>query len=458
MASSVPICDICMTDIITKPASVWCSECEEAICYGCERQHGRMGLTKNHTTLPIKDYQKLPSSVAAIKEKCIGHSLRFDFYCVIHNEPCCMSCVLEKHGTCQKVKPLSEVMEGVKSSAAFADLEDRTKDISALIVDLITDKQNKQANFGVQKTKIISEVQNVKAAINNHLIKLEKDLLDELDKVEKKQNENIENFIKKLSKMLKKVENICGDLEKTKQHASNFQAFLGIHEWNKRIEIEEKEWMSLQTDQITNTFDIHIEFAPILTKFEKDVKELGNLEVKSSSSKKTPLNKEKQGQIFVPIFYTVDNIKLTNIRSFKTPNGASRNMLITGIDMFDDGSIVLADQSSNKRLAIVNQEGEHIKTIQLEDKCIDVAVIDKDTIATTLVERKNIVIVDVHSSKVHRNIHTSDKCGGITYTGEQLVVSLHNKTIQLFDFSGNALSTLSTADFPGYCSSFNDQL
>ncbi|CAC5423754.1 unnamed protein product [Mytilus coruscus] len=285
MMSSVPICNICLTDNITKSASVWCSECEETMCNDCERQHGRMSLSKNHKTIPIKDYQKLPSSVAAIKQKCVRHSLRFDFYCVIHNEPFCVSCVAEKHGTCQKLKPLSEVVGGVKSSAAFTDLEDRAKDISTLIGDLITEKQNNRTSFGVQKNEIISEVQNVRAAINDHLIKLETDLLDKFDNMEKKQNENIDNVIEKLSEMRKKVENICGDLEKTKQHPSNFQAFFGIYELNKKIEIAEKCWMSLQTDQTMNTFNIHIEFSPILMKFEKDIKELGKLEVKSSSSK-----------------------------------------------------------------------------------------------------------------------------------------------------------------------------
>ncbi|XP_052081226.1 E3 ubiquitin-protein ligase TRIM71-like [Mytilus californianus] len=331
MASSVPICDICMTDNITKSASVWCSECEEAICNKCERQHGRMGLSKNHKPIPIKDYQKLPSSVAAIIQKCMRHNLKFDFYCVIHNEPCCVSCVSEEHGICQKLKPLSEVVEGAKSSAAFADLEDRAKDISALIGNLITEKQNNRASFGVQKNKIISEVQNIRAAINDHLIKLEKDLLDKLDNMEKKQIGNIDSFIKKLSEMRTKVENISGDLEKTKRHASNFQAFLGIHEWNKRIEIEEKDWMSLQTDQKMNHCDIYIKCSPTLMKFEKDVTELGKIEVNSSSSKKTLLKKEKQGQIYVPISNTVDNIKLTNIRSFYMADGTSNKTLITEI-------------------------------------------------------------------------------------------------------------------------------
>ncbi|CAC5423751.1 unnamed protein product [Mytilus coruscus] len=77
-------------------------------------------------------------------------------------------------------------------------------------------------------------------------------------------------------------------------------------------------------------------------------------------------------------------------------------MFITGIDMFDDGRIVLADQSSNLRLVIMNQEGEFINSIPLEDTCYDVAVMDKDTVATTLVKERKVVIVDVNSSEVQR--------------------------------------------------------
>ncbi|XP_052082875.1 E3 ubiquitin-protein ligase TRIM71-like isoform X2 [Mytilus californianus] len=459
MATSVPICDICMTDDTRKPASVWCAECEEAICKDCEQQHSRMKLTKNHQPIPIIDYQKLPSSVAEITQTCKVHNRKLDFYCLIHNEPCCVSCVSQKHDTCKSLEPITEVMEGVKSSAAFEDLEDRAKDISELICNLIKDKQDNKTSIEIQKNRIISEVQNVKKAILHHLDKLQMELLDKLDNEEKEQRKSIDGFIKKISEMRENVNQTVSDLKQIKQHASDFQAFLGIHEWNKKIEKEEKAWMFLQSNQLRESVDIHIEFSPILMQFEKEVKELGRLEVKFSSAKKILLKKEKQGQMFVPVSNTVDNIKLTNIHSFKSPDATSSKTHITGIDMFDDGRIVLADGKPLKKiLVIMNQEGEHIKNIQLEDQCLDVAVIDKDTVATTLFVKKKVIIVDVNSSKVQRTIPTKDECYGIISTGEQLVVSLYNNTIQFFDLYGNSLSTLSTTDISVHCSVLNDKL
>ncbi|XP_052082872.1 E3 ubiquitin-protein ligase TRIM71-like isoform X1 [Mytilus californianus] len=459
MATSVPICDICMTDDTTKPASVWCAECEEAICKDCEQQHSRMKLTKNHQPIPIEDYRKLPSSVADITQECKVHNRELDFYCLIHNEPCCVSCVSQKHYTCKTLKPLTEVVEGVKSSAAFEDLEDRAKDISELICNLIKDKQDNKARIEFQKKRIISEVQNVRKAIIKHLDKLQLDLLDKLDNEEKEQRKRIDSFIKTISEMRTNVDQIVRDLKQIKQHASEFQAFLGIHELNTKIEKKEKDWMSFQTDQTMDNVDIHIKFSPIFMMFEKDVKELGELEVKFLSSQKILLKKEKQGQMLVPISYTIDTIKLTNICSFQTPDGESRNILITGIDMFDDGRIVLADsQQLNKRLVIMNQKGGLIKTVPVVEKCFDVAVIDKDTVATTLTYERKVIIVDINLSKVQRTLPMKDNCYGIINTGEQFVVSLWNKTIQFFDLSGKTLSTLSTADYSFHCSVLNDKL
>ncbi|VDI69378.1 Hypothetical predicted protein [Mytilus galloprovincialis] len=188
MASSLPTCDICMADDTTKPASIWCAECEEA--------------------------------------ECKIHDRKLNFYCSIHNKPCCVSCVSEKHSTCQTLKPLTEVVKGVKSSAAFEDLEDRATDISKLIGNLIKDKQDHKASVEFQKNKIMYQVQNARKTINIPLDKLETDLLDELDNKEKSQCKRIDSLIEKISKMYKNVNQIVNDLKRVKQHASDFQAFL----------------------------------------------------------------------------------------------------------------------------------------------------------------------------------------------------------------------------------------
>lgn len=313
MASFSPKCDICISDNRNKSASVWCSKCDEAICSDCEKQHGLMGITKNHETIPIEDYKKLPLSVSAIDQNCKRHSLKLDFYCLIHNERCCVSCISEKHGTCNKLKPLSEVVEGVKSSEDFKKLEDKLKDIIKTICSMIMIKENNQKCFRDQKKKIISEVQNVRTTINNHLDKLQKDFMDKLCNVEKEKSKDIDDLIAKLYHMQSNVEKISSDLKTTKQYSSDYQAFLSIHEWNQNIEIEETNVMSLKYEQSLENFEMAVKFSPILLNFEKDVREFGELIVKYSTSMNL-----KRRDIF-KLNSVSDYIKLTIARFFQDP-------------------------------------------------------------------------------------------------------------------------------------------
>ncbi|CAC5407373.1 unnamed protein product [Mytilus coruscus] len=256
MASSIPTCDICITNTISKSASGWCLECEEAICSDCEKQHRRMKLTKNHKIIPVED-KKMSISNLDSEQECNDHSRKLDFFCLKHSQPCCVTCIFEKHKRCQELKPLPEVEKGITSfDSSFANLEDRVEDIIESITSLLKEKQENKTRLEVQKNIIITKVQNIRRSINSHFNKVQQSLTEELEKEEKIQNERIDICIEKLSGILQKVDKLSSKLEQAKQHKSEFQAFLAAFEWDKTIEKEEKDWISLQTDKISDRVDI----------------------------------------------------------------------------------------------------------------------------------------------------------------------------------------------------------
>jgi hypothetical protein len=53
----------------------------EGLCTECIEHHSLVKLSRNHTTIPIEEYQKLPSYVLEIKEHCDEHHEKFDLYC-----------------------------------------------------------------------------------------------------------------------------------------------------------------------------------------------------------------------------------------------------------------------------------------------------------------------------------------------------------------------------------------
>lgn len=68
--------------------------------------------------------------------------------------------------------------------------------------------------------------------------------------------------------------------------------------------------------------------------------------------------------------------------------------------MFEVGQIVFI----NGRLVVMNSEGAYIKYIPFQGGAVDVSVIDTNTVAVTLSEKKCISIVDVNTTHVIRRI------------------------------------------------------
>ena len=70
MSSSPSFCRMCDNRHISEPSEAWCSGCEEGICTECLEQHTLAKPCRNHTTISISEYRKLPSYVLEINELC----------------------------------------------------------------------------------------------------------------------------------------------------------------------------------------------------------------------------------------------------------------------------------------------------------------------------------------------------------------------------------------------------
>jgi hypothetical protein len=120
------LCDI---RHICKPSEVWCPDCHEGICTECREHHSLSKPSRNHTTIPIEEYQTLPSYVLEIKEHCDEHHERFNLYCKEHDRPYCRICNLENHKDCKNVAIMEEIIKNVKTSTMFTDIEHLIKEM-----------------------------------------------------------------------------------------------------------------------------------------------------------------------------------------------------------------------------------------------------------------------------------------------------------------------------------------
>ena len=185
MSKSTSLCGICDVRHISKPSEVWCPNCEEGICTECIEHHSLVKLSRNHTTIPIEEYQKLPSYVLEIKEHCDEHHEKFNLYCKEHECPCCRICNLENHKDCKNVAIMEEIIKNVKTSNMFTDIEYLIKEMIEIISKI---RQNRDTNSSAvkdQKKIIENEIQELRTKINTHIDKLQEDLIKELTEAEK---------------------------------------------------------------------------------------------------------------------------------------------------------------------------------------------------------------------------------------------------------------------------------
>ena len=124
-------CNICDHDIESKLAAIWCPECEDFLCTDCKRHHARSSSRKQHIVISIENYQKLPSYIVSIKNRCDKHGNKYELYCSMHDVLCCVMCIRDDHRHCQELRSILEVAENAKASTAIAHIERGLEDIDA---------------------------------------------------------------------------------------------------------------------------------------------------------------------------------------------------------------------------------------------------------------------------------------------------------------------------------------
>ncbi|CAG2203317.1 unnamed protein product [Mytilus edulis] len=156
------------------------------------------------------------------------------FYCSTHIEPCCVSCISDKHKHCRELVDLSEVTKGVKCSTEFLDLKERVEDVSLILEELTQSKVDQKLNLQNMKQKIDYDVERIRKAINCHLDKLQNKFSELLVDTELQQRNIIDRLIEELSEIQYSAAKISDELQITEQHASEFQTFLNIKKMVQR--------------------------------------------------------------------------------------------------------------------------------------------------------------------------------------------------------------------------------
>ena len=173
-------CSFCDSSSIT--AMVWCSECDDFLRPDCLKQHKSSKLFKNHSTMSLEDYNKLPTVAQTLSYHCEDHDEKFDSLCSVHNRSYCIRCVLTSHKTYAGLAPQKDFVPNVKSSPSMLDLEQTLKELSSFFKRFTVDKEQNIQEILTRQNEICEEMHKIRKSLNEHLDQLQETLIGRINK------------------------------------------------------------------------------------------------------------------------------------------------------------------------------------------------------------------------------------------------------------------------------------
>ncbi|CAG2189754.1 unnamed protein product [Mytilus edulis] len=322
MASpSKDFCTLCKEDNVTTDAVTWCTECEVFLCVECEKHHTRSRTSKDHKTISAENYHELPSFIKATSNLCKVHDKKFELYCSFHACACCVHCTTDKHQSCQTMKPLSEILKQVKSSAAVPLLEQDLKDLKENFEEIIEYMRNRISTNAKQKTEAIQKIRSMRKSIDDCLNQLEQQLLKDLEIQSSILKSEMETRLHKVDKRAKQILKLQNEFSNMTKYATELQTYVGLKEIEK-VTSQEKNYIDdLKRSTDLNERNLHLTTSSDLDFILLDVKSFGEIKVdKRPCNVKANAGRKDQAQYLVPTSM-LDQVKPSFSNTLKVPEG-----------------------------------------------------------------------------------------------------------------------------------------
>lgn len=426
-------CTVCESQSIINTAVKWCFECDEAFCPDCLKYHSNVKSTKGHAVIGVSDLKELPEFVLKIKHHCEDHGALFQNYCLCHEKPCCRICINSTHKNCTDMPPLEDVTKDARNSIALEDIKGRLLNLKKYYECLCLEKQSNTKEIQAQSITIIKHVKSTRLKLNQHLDRLEREVLKKVSDLETNALHDLERISRDLKDKEDRLDDLNKSIIKMQNHASELQILLGTKELEFEISTREKEIEDLTKDNSLNVRSIDFKEYIKLSAFTTDVFSFGDtvMEMKPSITSYTR-PKANQAQISIE-GRKFDDIRLKLINEFNFE-----------VDMYgcaiSENDIVCYTAYNTNTVHVKNTSGFFLHSIVLPEKPYDIVFVNDDALAVT--GRDKIFIVNLKTRSVVKTIEASNQCFGISLSGRNLICNSKNDGLLSINHNNDSLIKL----------------
>ncbi|XP_071161843.1 E3 ubiquitin-protein ligase TRIM71-like [Mytilus edulis] len=432
MASSdVDICTLCYDEYNSKEAIAWCTECEEFLCKDCEKHHKKMKISDDHKTMSIEDYHKLPQFVQDMSTYCQDHMEKFKLYCSFHACPCCEKCCSDKHKKCRDMKPLSDVVAQVKSSAWVQLLDQDLKDVKESFEEIIKYLKSRVNTCKFQKIQAFAKIQYMKNSIDELFNKLEKEIKYDLEYKHSELESEMNTLLLQLEQRANQINQLQSDFSQMTQHATELQMYVGLKEIEKTTSKAAQYIDDLKRGDNLKENNLQVIITPSVHSIVKYVKSFGDIHIHTRPSPlQVNAGREDQAQFLVPTYPGFDLIKPSMLKTLSIPDDKKCIHIGACRILPDSTYLILNNQDKKSQLWLFNNDGTFKKEVigKLPGSSTDTCFVRNNTVAVTLGSANQIVLVDIEKKKVIKKIKISHDCYGVASDGQILVISSSEKS------------------------------
>ncbi|XP_052087503.1 uncharacterized protein LOC127724560 [Mytilus californianus] len=455
MASNWSKCGVCDYRQVTKPSVVWCSECDEGLCRDCSEHHSISKASRNHETVSIAEYKKLPKEILQIAQFCKIHNEKYELFCRKHDCPCCKKCV-KTHNNCKDLTDINEITLNVKTSNAFYEIEQNVLELAENVRRIRTNREDNLKSLEVKRREIEAEIKQTRTKLNTRLDKLQDEIMKELMAAEQTESRKLQKLLSTLKTKETEITEYQTNICNIKQHASELQTFLAIKHIEKDLKVQEKFIRSITDSDATNQVNISYQVNKSLQQITESVQKFAEISI---SSVRCDLSirkrKDRQAQITVALpTRNIDNLILTLQKRINT--GSSN---VRGCSMLPGGRMIFSS-FTQKKISVFKSDGSKDFEMNNAEGTFDLVFIGDDSIAVTSGCSKKINIIDTKNNKLKKTLSVNSYNGGVVYKDGHLIYCGREKGLQMVSLSDESITNVTNNKLSdlAYVTTFGDKL
>jgi hypothetical protein len=370
---------------------------------------------------------------------------------------------VEDHSECKGFDILETIVKSVKTSQTFNETEQIIDEMMENIHNIRQNRENNSVTVTEQKRTIEQEIRELREKMNNHLDKLQEDLLNELTEAVSIVTRQTSELMVSLDEKQKELNEYKTSMVNIKQYASDLQTFLALRQIGRDTEAQTECLHALVNSDSLKQTKITCNIDTSLKNLTTSIQSFGEVVVESKPCELTLVRKkDKQAQIMVADLspMSVDNIHL-NLKQKVNTKGKD----IGGCSLLPDGRMVF---SCREKIIVtfLNKEGVELFQIgkdKIGFRTYDALYIKEDNgvaVSSGLYAKPYITLIDIESQKVMTTIFMETDICGMAIRGRTIYYCAWGKGLKMLNLNDKSVSDIIKRDmsYVIYLATFGDKL